>query len=114
MSGRFGRVAQDLGLRDLSEKIRRLNERIEAARVVGNHRLLSTLMSERKKLMDAVQQGGADSEEQVAGAQRSGLATDPPVSEEQRRAMEAALHGKSTLGIPKGVARKFVGAGADK
>ena len=113
MSGRFGRVAQDLGLRDLSEKIR-LNERIEAARVVGNHRLLSTLRSERKKLMDAVQQGGADSEEQVAGAQRSGLATDPPVSEKQRRAMEAALHGKSTLGIPKGVARKFVGAGADK
>lgn len=34
----------------------------------------------------------------------------PPVSEQQRRAMEAAAHGKSTIGIPKKVAREFVGA----
>ena len=37
------------------------------------------------------------------------LALDPPVSEKQRRAMEAAAHGKSTLGIPKSVGREFVG-----
>jgi hypothetical protein len=34
----------------------------------------------------------------------------PPVSEKQRRAMQAAAHGKSTLGIPKTVAREFVKA----
>lgn len=41
------------------------------------------------------------------------MATDPPVSERQRRAMYAALHGRSTLGIPKSVAEKFVGSGHD-
>lgn len=34
----------------------------------------------------------------------------PPVSEKQRRAMEAAAHGHSTLGIPKKVGEEFVGA----
>lgn len=37
------------------------------------------------------------------------LATDPPVSEAQRRAMEAAAHGHSTLGIPRSVGEEFVG-----
>src|SRR5438477_10347251 len=37
----------------------------------------------------------------------------PVKSEAQRRAMYAALHGKSTLGIPKSVAEKFVGKGHD-
>lgn len=41
------------------------------------------------------------------------MATDPPVSEKQRRAMYAALNGKSTLGIPKSVASKFVGSAHD-
>ena len=36
----------------------------------------------------------------------------PSVSEAQRRAMQAAAHGKSTLGIPKKVGREF--ARADK
>lgn len=34
----------------------------------------------------------------------------PPVSEAQRRAMYAAEAGKSTLGIPKKVAKEFVAA----
>lgn len=34
----------------------------------------------------------------------------PPVSEKQRRAMEAAAHGHSTIGIPKKVAKEFVSA----
>lgn len=34
----------------------------------------------------------------------------PPVSEKQRRAMFAAASGKSTLGIPKKVAKEFVAA----
>lgn len=34
---------------------------------------------------------------------------DPPVSESQRRAMEAAAHGHSTLGIPESVGKEFVG-----
>ncbi len=34
----------------------------------------------------------------------------PPVSERQRRAMEAAAHGRSTLGIPQSVGREFVDA----
>lgn len=33
----------------------------------------------------------------------------PVRSAAQRRAMFAALHGKSTLGIPKSVAEKYVG-----
>lgn len=41
------------------------------------------------------------------------LATDPPVSERQRRAMFAAREGHSTLGIPKSVGEKFVGPGHD-
>lgn len=40
---------------------------------------------------------------------RDQVATDPPVSEAQRRAMEAAAHGNSTLGIPKKVGEEFVG-----
>src|ERR1700726_610273 len=38
-----------------------------------------------------------------------GFATDPPVSEKQRRAMFAAASGHSTLGIPRKVGREFVG-----
>jgi hypothetical protein len=34
----------------------------------------------------------------------------PPVSEVQRRAMEAAAHGHSTLGIPAKVGKEFSGA----
>ena len=34
----------------------------------------------------------------------------PSVSEAQRRAMQAAAHGKSTLGIPKAVGKEFVKA----
>jgi hypothetical protein len=34
----------------------------------------------------------------------------PNVSEAQRRAMAAAASGKSTLGIPKSVAREFMAA----
>lgn len=41
------------------------------------------------------------------------LATDPPVSEKQRKAMWAAAGGKSTLGIPKKVGEEFVGKDAE-
>ena len=34
----------------------------------------------------------------------------PPVSEKQRKAMAAAAHGKSTLGIPKKVGKEFMRA----
>lgn len=34
----------------------------------------------------------------------------PSKSAKQHRAMEAAAHGKSTLGIPKRVAKEFVAA----
>ena len=34
----------------------------------------------------------------------------PGVSEPQRKAMQAAAHGKSTLGIPPSVGKKFVAA----
>jgi hypothetical protein len=42
------------------------------------------------------------------------LATDPPVSESQRRAMFAAREGRSTLGIPKEVGEHFVGKADDQ
>lgn len=38
-----------------------------------------------------------------------GMATDPPVSEQQRKAMWAAANGHSTLGIPQNVGKEFVG-----
>lgn len=41
------------------------------------------------------------------------IATDPPVSEAQRRAMYAAREGRSTLGIPKKVGEEFVGKAHD-
>jgi len=41
------------------------------------------------------------------------LATDPPVSEKQRRAMFAAREGRSTIGIPKKVGEEFVGKAKD-
>ena len=41
------------------------------------------------------------------------LATDPPVSEPQRKAMFAAREGRSTLGIPKKVGEEFVGKAKD-
>ena len=41
------------------------------------------------------------------------VATDPPVSERQRRAMEAAAHGHSTLGISKKVGEEFVSGDAE-
>jgi len=37
------------------------------------------------------------------------MATDPPVSERQRRAMFAAAEGRSNLGIPRAVGKEFVG-----
>jgi hypothetical protein len=44
-----------------------------------------------------------------AGA-RDGFATDPPVSEAQRKAMFAAKAGNSTLGIPQSVGKEFANA----
>lgn len=41
-------------------------------------------------------------------------AQDKSVSEKQHRAMEAAAHGESTLGIPKEVGEEFVAQDADK
>lgn len=38
----------------------------------------------------------------------------PSKSEAQRRAMQAAAHGKSTLGIPASVGREFVAADKQK
>lgn len=34
----------------------------------------------------------------------------PPVSEKQRRAMQAAAHGKSNIGIPKKVGQEYAAA----
>lgn len=34
----------------------------------------------------------------------------PPVSEKQRRAMQAAAHGKSNIGIPKKVGQDYAAA----
>lgn len=38
------------------------------------------------------------------------MATDPPVSQAQRAAMQAAAHGNSTLGIPAKVGKEFSNA----
>src|SRR4029077_115521 len=59
----------------------------------------------------------ADAEKQAAAAHANGytgddddpeIATDPPVSEAQRRAMYAAAEGKSNLGIPEKVGKEFI------
>lgn len=41
---------------------------------------------------------------------KRGLATDPPVSQAQRKAMGAAMSGRSNLGIPKSVGKEFIDA----
>lgn len=38
----------------------------------------------------------------------------PSVSEKQRKAMQAAAHGKSTLGIPASVGKEFAAADSKK
>ena len=38
----------------------------------------------------------------------------PSVSEAQRKAMQAAAHGKSTLGIPRSVGKEFAAADSKK
>ena len=40
----------------------------------------------------------------------TGESTMPPKSEKQRRAMAAAAHGKSNIGIPKSVGQEFMAA----
>lgn len=41
---------------------------------------------------------------------KQGLATDPPVSEAQRKAMGAAMSGHSNIGIPASVGKEFIDA----
>ncbi|MGL4756314.1 MAG: DUF1073 domain-containing protein [Aeromonadaceae bacterium] len=57
--------------------------------------------------LDIVQPGMFDNPDQEHEAE------DKSVSEAQRRAMEAAAHGKSTLGIPKDVGEEFVSKDGD-
>lgn len=55
--------------------------------------------------------GEASLREHLSGYKSDSEArTDPPVSEAQRRAMEAAAHGKSNLGISKKVGEEFAEA----
>lgn len=54
------------------------------------------------------------SRDEEPGEFKEGVATDPPVSEPQRKAMQAAAHGHSTLGIPKSVGEEFVGKAHDE
>jgi hypothetical protein len=44
----------------------------------------------------------------AADSDAAQMATDPPVSEAQRRAMWAAAEGHSKLGIPESVGKEFV------
>jgi hypothetical protein len=45
-----------------------------------------------------------------SGVPQGKLATDPPSSERQRKAMWAAAKGQSNIGIPRSVGKEFVGA----
>jgi 8-oxo-dGTP pyrophosphatase MutT (NUDIX family) len=47
---------------------------------------------------------------QILDAMAKGFATDPPVSESQRRLMWAAASGKSKLGVPQSVGKEFANA----
>lgn len=51
--------------------------------------------------------GPCDTEDEARKMAVDKMATDPPVSEAQRKAMHAAAEGHSTLGIPKSVGTKF-------
>ena len=51
---------------------------------------------------------GLESSPDVEPYDPAGEAIDASVSEKQHRAMEAAAHGKSTLGIPESVGKEFV------
>ena len=68
-----------------------------------------------KKLEAMLEQAkGKDEDEDIALHDKKrdipGIATDPPVSEAQRKAMWAAKGGHSTLGIPQSVGKEFAGA----
>jgi hypothetical protein len=54
--------------------------------------------------------GGRDMRDPMveAAQEEADMATDPPVSQAQRRAMGAAMSGKSNLGIPKSVGKEFI------
>jgi hypothetical protein len=54
--------------------------------------------------------GGRASDKCAARDAERGLATDPPESEAQRKAMWAAKGGHSTLGIPQSVGAEFAQA----
>lgn len=61
-------------------------------------------------LRDGFLKWTAEEEAEKDHAEDELMATDPPVSEKQRRAMYAAAEGRSNLGIPKEVGEEFVGA----
>jgi hypothetical protein len=51
---------------------------------------------------------GSNIDQSLPIATAAPMATDPAVSEQQERAMQAAAHGESTLGIPQHVGKEFV------
>lgn len=122
LSGRFGLIALDaLDPKYLAwiEALKKFNaaERAadKAARegAANKHKLrekADRLNAEQQRLS---KEGWVTSSTKIIGGRDSAkLATDPPVSEKQRRAMFAAKSGKSTLGIPKKVGEEFVGKDA--
>ena len=57
--------------------------------------------------------GKSRGDDEAFDTEVDGLTLDPPTSEKQCRAMEAAAHGNSHLGIPKKVGEEFVGKAHD-
>src|SRR5712691_9543450 len=96
MSGRFGRMALDASLMGSRGK--------ECPRCKGEGEIKSPRRD--GEMLTCPKCGGTGEVRKT----REEMATDPPVSEAQRRAMFAAKSGHSKLGIPKSVGEEFAEA----
>jgi hypothetical protein len=84
-----------------------LERRQEAQALV--QRLMEALGVAGGELGDGQLGAGSEGTAPDAGMPQGRLATDPPVSEAQRRAAQAAVHGRSTLGISPSAGKKILG-----
>lgn len=98
---------------DAADAAKAMQERVDAGEVDDSDALGSVVEKLLTDKDEDNEQEDDESNESALEGEDVKIATDPVVSEKQRKAMYAALHGKSTLGISPSVAKKFVGPGHD-
>jgi hypothetical protein len=114
MSGRFGQLASDaVSIEAEKKKLQDAQADLRYARKNAARYPHTRSEWDSLKVAEEKMRAAQEKFDQAVRAKDSKLATDPPVSEAQRRAMFAAKAGRSTLGIPKSVGEKFVGKAHD-